>query len=380
MSKFTLILFISITFLAGCSPALGDEGGYVEQEYLGGISLINPRHENVLDFLEDSHRMDFYTLALKAYEEGDYENAARFHLASLQDRQDENIMYFLACDYALMGEPELAVRALKYAVKAGFHHLDHIGKDPDFDGIRETDVFKEALAEITEYVEAQTDEEERRLYFEATAYSPGIAVLPDGYAPDNAYPVLIALHGGAHSAEKILELRDMFDDPDFIFVALQAQNPVIWEGKVGYNWIYRDTTDREVQLRAIEMTERYIMDAVAMIKDEYKTDGVYLAGFSEGGAMAYITGIKHPDSFEGIIPISGFMVEAALTDEIVAAGNALRVFAIHGSADASIPYERGTQAFERLIDSGYDAELYTHDGVHELNEEGIKKARAWMGL
>jgi len=380
MPKFTLNLLISITFLVGCSPALGDEGGYVEQEYLGGISLIDPRHESVLDFLEDSDRMDFYTLALKAYEAGDYENAARFHLASLQDRQDANIIYFLACDYALMGETELAVRALEYAVKAGFHHLDHINKDPDFDAIRETDIFKEALAEITEYIEAQPDEEESRLYVEATAYSPGIAVLPGGYDPDKAYPVLIALHGGAHSPERILELRDMFDNSSFIFVALQAQNPVLWEGKVGYNWIYRGTTDSDVQLRAIEMTERYILDAVAMIREKYKTDGVYLTGFSEGGAMAYITGIKHPDSFAGIISISGFMVESVLTDEIIAAGNTLRVFAIHGSADASIPYDRGAHAFERLIDSGYDAELYTHDGAHELNEVGIKKAQEWMGF
>jgi hypothetical protein len=305
MPNFTLALLISITFLAGCSPAFGDEGGYVEQEYLGDISLINPRDPAVLDFLEDSDRVDFDPLARKAYEAGDYENAARFHLASLQNRPDDIIIYCLACNYGLMGETELAVRALKYAVKAGFRQLNQINIDPDFDAIRETDVFKEALTEITEYIEAQPDEEENRLYVEATAYSPGITVLPDGYDPDKPYPVLITLHGGAHSPDRMLELRDMFDDPGFIFVALQAQNPVIWEGKLGYNWIYRDTTDPEVQLRAIEMTEQYILDAVAMIKDKYKTDGLYLAGFSEGGAMAYITGLKHPDAFAGIIPISG---------------------------------------------------------------------------
>lgn len=380
MPRFIPTLFISIISITGCLPAFGDEGGYVEQEYLGDISLINPRDPAVLDFLEDSDRMDFYTLARKAYEAGDYENAARFHLASLQDRQDEIIMYFLACDYALMGETELAVHALKYAVKAGFHRLDQVERDPDFEAIRETDVFKAALAEITEYIEAQPDEEDSRLYVESTAYFPGITVLPDRYDPDKTYPVLITLHGGAHSPDRILELRNMFDDPGFIFVALQAQNPVLWEGKVGYNWIYRDTTDAEVQLRAIEMTDQYILDAVAMIKDKYKTDGVYLAGFSEGGAMAYITGIKHPDAFAGIIPISGFMVESILTDEVLATGKRLRVFVVHGSADPSIPYDRAAQALVRLVDSGYDAELYTHDGVHELNEESIKKAQEWMGL
>ncbi len=380
MSRFLISLSVTISVLSAYSPAFGEGGGFVGQEYLFDISSIDPRDENALDFLGEEDRKDYAALALEAYTARDFESSARYHLLSLQDKRDPVIIYYLACNYALMGEVELASRTLKYAVEAGYHNLNHIERDGDFDGIRDSEAFKRAMAEATAIVEALPDEEDNRLYFEGKGYCPAKVVLPDGYDPDKAYPVLVALHGGAHGPDSILEMRDMFVDPDFIFVALQAQNPIIWEGKLGYNWIYRDTSDRDIQLRAIELAEEYIMDSVAVIRERYKTDAIYLTGFSEGGGMTYIAGIKHPDIFAGIVPISGFMVQSVLTDEVIAAGSALPVYIIHGTSDSGVPYERSETAIEKLKTAGYRVELFSHGGGHELNEESVKQAQIWLGL
>jgi C-terminal processing protease CtpA/Prc len=54
-------------------------------------------------------------------------------------------LYNLACGYSLLGRKDEAVSNLRKAVKAGFADVDHLGRDPDLDGIRAMPGFVEIV-------------------------------------------------------------------------------------------------------------------------------------------------------------------------------------------------------------------------------------------
>lgn len=382
MTKLTTAILISLISILGVTPAFAQDDGYDMPEYLDDVMHIDPHNASALDFLDDTSGENYVTRAYDAYMAGDYENSSRLYIAKLRDGKNAILLYNLACNYSLMGEVELAVRCIEEAAETGFADsglVDIILDDPDLASLRGDPGFEAAAAKIIANAEAQVDTGER-VYFELSSLAPGAVILPDDYDPDRAYPVLVALHGAAHTPERVLELRGMCDGTDFIFVALRAQNPTLWEGQIGYNWVFYGVEDEDVLTRSSEMAEQYIRSAVDTVKQQYKTDGVYIAGFSDGGAMAYITGIRNPGAFDGVIPIGGYFPEQFLDEETVAAGNSTPIFVIHGTADTSVAYEGAEEALAMFREAGYRAKMFTHDGGHVLHEEGMKAAQAWLGF
>ena len=64
---------------------------------------------------------------------------------SLLRPKDPTIRYNLACDYALLKKPKLALDTLEKAIRLGFKSFKHIEKDPDLDNIRQDKRYQELL-------------------------------------------------------------------------------------------------------------------------------------------------------------------------------------------------------------------------------------------
>ncbi|MBI5922928.1 MAG: carboxylesterase [Betaproteobacteria bacterium] len=106
---------------------------------------------------------------------------------------------------------------------------------------------------------------------------------------------------------------------------------------------------------------------------------IFLAGFSQGGAIAYTTALTHPDSLAGIIALSTYIPEPKLVEaEATAANKAIPVFAAHGSEDDVVSPELGMRARDFLMHHGYPVVWHEYAMPHSVCFEEIQEIGRWL--
>lgn len=109
------------------------------------------------------------------------------------------------------------------------------------------------------------------------------------------------------------------------------------------------------------------------------TERIVLAGFSQGGAMAYTAGLTHPEALAGIIALSAYMPAQGLVDkERSAANRKTPIFAAHGSLDEVVPAQLGLAARDALRADGYALEWHSYPIPHAVCIEEIEAVGAWL--
>jgi phospholipase/carboxylesterase len=106
---------------------------------------------------------------------------------------------------------------------------------------------------------------------------------------------------------------------------------------------------------------------------------VCLFGFSQGGAMALQTGLRHPERLGGIAALSCFLPLAdTLAAEAHPANRDVPIFLAHGAHDDLIPIARGAECRDRLIALGYRVEWREYAMPHSVCMEEIADLSAWL--
>lgn len=105
---------------------------------------------------------------------------------------------------------------------------------------------------------------------------------------------------------------------------------------------------------------------------------IVLAGFSQGGAMAYTVGLMHPEPLAGIIALSAYIPSPAL---IEAAGSPHRppVFAGHGTDDDIVLPPMGIAARDYVQQRGHEVDWQMYAMPHSVCMEEIEDIAAWLG-
>ncbi|NNU42271.1 alpha/beta hydrolase [Ramlibacter montanisoli] len=97
---------------------------------------------------------------------------------------------------------------------------------------------------------------------------------------------------------------------------------------------------------------------------------IVLAGFSQGCAMALLTGLRHGERLAGIAGLSGYLPIAQTTAAERAPANAdVPIFLAHGTHDEVVALERAEASRDALNALGYPVEWHEYligHGVHPL--------------
>jgi phospholipase/carboxylesterase len=110
-----------------------------------------------------------------------------------------------------------------------------------------------------------------------------------------------------------------------------------------------------------------------------KAERVVLAGFSQGGAIALQTGLRHPERIAGIMALSTYVPLAEkLSVEASAANRGVPIFMAHGSYDPIIPLVRAEQSRELLQSLGYPVEWREYGMPHSVCPEELAHIGAWL--
>jgi len=106
---------------------------------------------------------------------------------------------------------------------------------------------------------------------------------------------------------------------------------------------------------------------------------IVLARFSQGGAMALQTSLRHPERLAGIMALSCFL---PLTDKVAAeaapANRDVPIFMAHGTNDPLIPLARARHAYDLLTSLGYRIEWHEYPIPHSVSPAEIRDISAWL--
>ena len=108
-------------------------------------------------------------------------------------------------------------------------------------------------------------------------------------------------------------------------------------------------------------------------------DKIVIAGFSQGGAIALQTGLRHADKLAGIMALSTYLpLATTLTAEAAAANRAIPIFYAHGTHDPVIPLAMATNSRATLAAAGYSVDWHEYPMQHSVCIEEIGDISAWL--
>jgi phospholipase/carboxylesterase len=107
---------------------------------------------------------------------------------------------------------------------------------------------------------------------------------------------------------------------------------------------------------------------------------IVLAGFSQGGAIALQTALRHPERLDGVLALSTYLpLHSSLDAERSAANRELPIFMAHGVYDDVIPLARAEQSRQALERLGYRVEWRTYPMPHSVCPEEIVHISEFLG-
>jgi phospholipase/carboxylesterase len=106
---------------------------------------------------------------------------------------------------------------------------------------------------------------------------------------------------------------------------------------------------------------------------------IFLAGFSQGGAVAYTTALTHPEPLAGVIALSTYLpVTERVAQERTVVNAGIPIFAAHGSLDDVVAPSLGLAARDFLIAQGYQPVWHTYPMPHSVCLEEISDLGQWL--
>lgn len=109
------------------------------------------------------------------------------------------------------------------------------------------------------------------------------------------------------------------------------------------------------------------------------SEHIVLAGFSQGGAVAYLSGLTHPAPLAGIIALSTYIPSPGLVSKgLHGANKDIPIFAAHGTDDDVVALKLGEQARDLMRAHGLNPEWQTYAMTHSVCMTEIAHIGAWL--
>jgi phospholipase/carboxylesterase len=101
-----------------------------------------------------------------------------------------------------------------------------------------------------------------------------------------------------------------------------------------------------------------------------------VTGFSQGGMLSFAIAVKHPEIVGESVPVAGLLPPSMTPAAWPAGAGMPRVLALHGDADARVPFALGQRSVEALRALGIAAELRSYPGVQHTVSADMR--RDWL--
>ena len=206
-----------------------------------------------------------------------------------------------------------------------------------------------------------------------------------GPEPTHAVIWMHGLGADGHDFEPVVDEFDQDRLPPTRFVFPHApQRPVTINGgyvmRAWYDIVSMDFSERREDPAGVLESAAQIEALIARENARGIPDShIVLAGFSQGGAIALHTALRHPRRLAGILAMSTYLPLAdTLAAEASPANRDVPIFMAHGRGDQVIPYDFGKRSGDLLTASGYPLEWHGYPMEHSLCLEEIRDIEDWL--
>lgn len=147
-----------------------------------------------------------------------------------------------------------------------------------------------------------------------------------------------------------------------------------------YDIISLDSTSRRIDEDGIRASRQAIRDLIAReVERGIPARRIFLAGFSQGGAVAYITALTCREKLAGLIALSTYIPAPGLVASGDAGANrSIPIFAAHGLHDDVVSIDLGLAARDFLRLNGYALEWHDYPIMHSVCLEEIRDISVWL--
>jgi len=106
---------------------------------------------------------------------------------------------------------------------------------------------------------------------------------------------------------------------------------------------------------------------------------IFLAGFSQGGAIALHTALRQTVPLAGVLALSTYLPLAESTQaEATALSRKTPIFMAHGRYDTVVPFSLGEASKACLLAQGYVVTWHEYAMQHSVNERELRDIEAWL--
>jgi phospholipase/carboxylesterase len=197
---------------------------------------------------------------------------------------------------------------------------------------------------------------------------------------------VIWLHGLGADGRDFVPIVGELDLPSapirFVFPHAPVQAVTINNGMRMRAWydIVADDLARREDERGLRASQGLVEALVARERERgIPAARIVLAGFSQGGAIALQTGLRHPERLAGIMALSTYVpIAATLEAERHRANADVPIFMGHGTQDPIIPLAHARRSKELLERLGYPVEWHEYVMPHSVSPHEIRDIGAWL--
>jgi phospholipase/carboxylesterase len=204
------------------------------------------------------------------------------------------------------------------------------------------------------------------------------AHVPAGPGP---HPTIVLLHGWGANAHDLLGLAPILHGGRALVLCPQGRVAFpIGPGAQGYGW-FPLAPNAPPEIEAIVAAQQQIEGFLAAAQERYPVDRgrLVLAGFSQGGFMAYQLALRDPDRYAGLIALSSWLPAELAKSIPKQPGHArLPALVIHGSDDPMIPVDRAYASRDSLLALGVPTVFREYAMGHEIRPDALREILHWL--
>lgn len=153
-----------------------------------------------------------------------------------------------------------------------------------------------------------------------------------------------------------------------------------YEMRAWYDILSLEPTNRRVDVAGLLESRETVRRLIAREMEQgIPASRIFIAGFSQGGAVAYTTALTHGEPLGGVIALSTYLPAAdLLLNASIGANRDIPIFAAHGTEDDVVSLELGVRAKDFLEGQGWRPEWHTYPMPHSVCLEEVEAIGAWL--
>ncbi len=200
-------------------------------------------------------------------------------------------------------------------------------------------------------------------------------------AGDGPHPTIIALHGWGASAHDLIGIAPFLGGGRVQMICPQGALTVPVASAAGFGWFPLTGSGQLFDEGAITRAADRVRAFITAAEERYPIDRrkLVLAGFSQGGVLAYLLALTEPERFAALVALSSWLpppMVATLRPNDARRG--LPTLVQHGASDETIAVARARQSVESLRTLGVPVTYREYAMGHEITAASLTDLASWL--